>query len=211
MPQQLANLTLAGVEDFVPVIAPVLIPIFGLYGIPRYPTKPVSIAAQVATVSICSYLQGSPPMGYEFAARDLLSSEVPQAYTTIKTEQQLEENMMGVIRACTRKASILHREYNPVHWYNAPLDLDREPFRFPWPTDLLRKINNFRLRAGSHVRSNYAFKFIEIPNRYWKEPVALEPVDRNIWTTNCNTWILRVYINGLKQLRKYDGVICPTA
>ena len=45
---------------------------------------------QVATVFICTYLQGSP-MDYE--------------YTAIKTEQQAEENMMGVIRARTRNAN----------------------------------------------------------------------------------------------------------
>ena len=62
-------------------------------------------------------------MGYEYAACDLLSSEVPQAYTVIKTEQQSEEIMMGVIRARTRKAHTLPRGYGSVNWYNAPLDL----------------------------------------------------------------------------------------
>ena len=51
LPQQLADLTLAEVEDLVPVIAPILIPIFGALGVLRYPTKPVSMAVQVATVS----------------------------------------------------------------------------------------------------------------------------------------------------------------
>ena len=41
MPQQLADLTLAEVEDLVPVVAPVLILIFGALGLLRYPTKPV--------------------------------------------------------------------------------------------------------------------------------------------------------------------------
>ena len=44
MPQQLADLTLAEVEDLVPVVALVLIPIFGPLGLLRYPTKPVSLA-----------------------------------------------------------------------------------------------------------------------------------------------------------------------
>ena len=65
MPQQLADLTLAEVEDLVPVIAPVLIPVFGPLGLLRYPTKPVSMAVHVATVSIVKYLQGSPPIDYE--------------------------------------------------------------------------------------------------------------------------------------------------
>ena len=74
MPQQLADLTLAEVEHLVPVIAPVLIPIFGPLGHLRYSTKSISMAVQVATVSICTYLQGSSPMDYEYAARELLSS-----------------------------------------------------------------------------------------------------------------------------------------
>ena len=62
MPQQLADLTLVEVEDLVPVVAPVVIPIFGALGLLRYPTKPVSLAVHVATVSIFTHLQGSPPM-----------------------------------------------------------------------------------------------------------------------------------------------------
>ena len=54
MPQQLADLTLAEVEDLVPVI-------FGPLGLLRYRTKPVSMAIHVATVSIFTYLQGSSP------------------------------------------------------------------------------------------------------------------------------------------------------
>ena len=67
------------------------------------------MTVQVATVSIFTYLQGSPPMRYEWVIRDLLSSESLQVYTTIKTEQQAEENMMGVIRARTREATVLPR------------------------------------------------------------------------------------------------------
>ena len=44
----------------------------------RNPTKPLYMAVQP---SICTYLQGIPPMRYEQEARELLSVEVPQAYT----------------------------------------------------------------------------------------------------------------------------------
>ena len=97
MPQQLADLTLAEVEDLVAVVAPVLIPIFGALGLLRCPTKPVSLAVHVATVSIFTYLQGSPPMSYAQMIRETYSGEVPQAYTTVKTEQQVEKNM--IVRA----------------------------------------------------------------------------------------------------------------
>ena len=154
--------------DLVPVIEPVLIPIFGHLGLLRYPTKPISMAVQIVNVFICTYLQGNPPMDYVDVARELLSSEVPQAYTTIKTVQQADENMMGVIRARTRKARVLTSEWGPVNWYNALLDLNGKPFRFPWQIEALRKIINASLRASSNSRCKFTFKFIQISNRYWK-------------------------------------------
>ena len=41
-------------------------------------------------------------MSYDQMIRETLSGEMLQAYTTIKTEQQAEENMMGVVRAQSR-------------------------------------------------------------------------------------------------------------
>ena len=58
MPQQIADLTLAEVEDFVAAMAPVLAPIFGAIGVCRYPTKPLAIALQVHMTSFSTYLQG---------------------------------------------------------------------------------------------------------------------------------------------------------
>ena len=128
-------------------------------------------------------------MHYEYAVRELLSSEVPQAYTTIKTEQQAEENMMGVIRVRTRKATVLSRENSPVNWYKAPVVLNGQPFRFPWPTEILRKIINASLRASLNARSNYSSKYIPTPRTPLLE-------SKKIWITSCNTLTLRVFING---------------
>ena len=172
MPQQLADLTLAEVEDLVQVVAPVLILIFGPLGLLCYPTKPVFMAVQVATLSIFTYLQGSPHMDYEQVVRETLSGEVPQVCTIIKTEQQAEEKMMGVIRARSRKATALPREYGPVNWYNAPVDQHGQLFRFPWSADFIKKVINSSLRVSPNVRPDYKFKFIQVPNRYWKEPVG---------------------------------------
>ena len=72
MPKQLADLTLAEDDVLVSVIAPVLVPIFGPFGLLRYPTKPVS-AVQVAKVSILTYLQGSPPMDFEYVIKEPLA------------------------------------------------------------------------------------------------------------------------------------------
>ena len=103
MPPQLADLTLAEVEDFVPAMASILAPIFGAIGVFRYPTKPIAKAVLVHPVSICTYLQGSQPLVY------------PKVLSAIMTRE---------------KASPLPREHNPVNWYAAPLSLDGCPFRF---------------------------------------------------------------------------------
>ena len=166
MPQKLADLTLAEVEDLVPVQAPVLAPIFGAIGIARYPTKPVSLAVSVPTVYICTYLQGVRPHTYATMLANTLSGEVAQAYTTIKTEKQLEENLMGVLRARTRKASPLPLEHSPVNWYTAPLSIDGYPFRLPWSQERMRKVINASTSASPNVDPTYTFKCISLPNRY---------------------------------------------
>ena len=89
MPQQLADQTLAETEDFVPAMAPVLPPIFGAIKVSRYPTKPIAMAVLVHSVSICTYLQGSQPLTYPKVLSAIMSGEMPQAYTTIKTDKQL--------------------------------------------------------------------------------------------------------------------------
>ena len=115
MPQQLADLTLAEVEDFVATMAPVLAPIFGAVGVCRYPTKPLARAVQVHMVSFCTYLQGRPSLTYPRVVQAVLSGEMPHGYTTLKSEKQLEENLMGLLHVRTRKACPLPREYGPIN------------------------------------------------------------------------------------------------
>ena len=151
MPQQIANLTLAEVEDFVPTMAPVLAPNFGAVGVCRYPTKTLSMAVQVHMVSFCTYLQGRPSLAYPRVAHAVLSGEMPHGYTTLKSKKQLEENLMGLLRARTRKACPLPREHGPVNWYSAPLRLDGVPFRFPWSQDFVRKVIRASTSAGPPI------------------------------------------------------------
>ena len=86
MPQQIADLTLAEVEDFVAVMVSVLAPIFGAVGVCRYPTKPLARAVQVHMVSFCTYLQGRPPLTYQRIVQAVLSDEMPHGYTTLKSQ-----------------------------------------------------------------------------------------------------------------------------
>ena len=181
MPQQIADLTLAEVEDFVAAMAPVLAPIFGAVGVCRYPTKPLATAVQVHMVSFSTYLRGRPSLTYPRVIHAVLSGEVPHGYTTIKSERELEENLMGLLRACTRKACPLPREHGPVNWNSAPLSLEGVPFRFPWSQEFMRKAIRASTSAGPPVDPLNCFKCIAFPNRYWKEPLGwpmAKPVGR---------------------------------
>ena len=82
-------------------------------------------------VSIYTYLQGSPPLTYPRDLDAVISGEMAQAYITIKTEKQLEENLTGLFRTRTRKACPLPREDSPINWYAAPLSIDGFPSIFP--------------------------------------------------------------------------------
>ena len=181
MPQQIADLTLAEVEDFLAAMAPVLAPIFGAIGVCRYPTKPLATAVQVYMTSFSTYLQGRPSLAYPRVVHAVLSGEMPHGYTTLKLERQLEENLMGLLRARKRKACPLPREYGPINWYSAPLSLDGVPFRFPWSQDFIRKVIRASTSAGPPIDPLYSFKCITLPNRYWKEPLGwprAKPVGR---------------------------------
>ena len=115
------------VEDFVAAMAPVLAPIFGAVGVCRYPTKPLATAVQVHMVSFSTYLPGRPSLAYPRVIHAVFSGEMPHGYTTLKSERELEENLMGLLRARTRKACPLPREHGPVNWYSAPLSLEGVP------------------------------------------------------------------------------------
>ena len=151
MPQQIADLTLAEVEDFVAAMAPVLAPIFGAIGVCRYPTKSLAIAVQVHMASFCTYFQGRPSLAYPRVVHAVLSGEMPHGYTTWKSEKQLEESLMGLSRARARKACPLPREHGPINWYSAPLSLDGVPFRFPWSRDNIRKVIRTSTSAGPPI------------------------------------------------------------
>ena len=99
LPQQIADLTLAEVDDFVAAMAPVLAPIFGAAGVCRYPTKSLAAAVQVHMVSFSTYLQGRPSLAYPRVIHAVLSGELPHGYTTLKSERELEENLVGLLRA----------------------------------------------------------------------------------------------------------------
>ena len=62
-------------------------------------------------------------MNYDQMIRETLSGEMPQTYTTVKTEQHAGEKMMGVVRDRSRKTAVLPREYGPINWTTVPIPL----------------------------------------------------------------------------------------
>ena len=197
-------------EDFVATMAPVLAPIFGAVGVCRYPTKPLARAVQVHMVSFCTYLQGRPSLTYPRVVQAVLSGEMPHGYTTLKSEKQLEENSMGLLRARTRKACPLPREYGPVNWYSAPLSLNGVPFRFPWTREFIRKVIRASTSAGPPIDPLYSVRCITFPNHYWKEPLGwprAKPVGRAPETFNRQIQLLELaqipgWIEGAAQIRQ---------
>ena len=173
-PNQLADFTLSEVEDFLPVLAPVLTPIFGATGILRYRTKPLRLASKTPTVSILAFLKNVRPQVYQQMLERGLYTRVPRMYTTIKSEIQQVENLMGVLKARTKKACPLPREYGPVNWYIAPLERKGLRVRFDWSLTQLRVYVTECLQAmGGHTNRNYTFQSIKIPARYWRGPIGL--------------------------------------
>ena len=135
----------------------------------------------VRKVSFSTYLRGRPSLAYPRVIHAVLSGEVPHGYTTLKSERELEENLMGLLRARTRKACPLPREHGPVNWYSAPLSSEGVPSRFPWSQEFIRKAIRASTSAGPPVDPLYCFKCIAFPNRYWKEPLGwprAKPVGR---------------------------------
>ena len=138
-PNQLADLMLGEVEDLILVLTPVLTPIYGALGILRYPTKPLRIANKIRSVSILTYVKNEDPLNYQESIQQGLLHLVPTMYTTIKSEAQQEENLMGVLKTRAKKTGPLPKEYGPINWYDAPLDKLGVPVRYPWDFPTLRK------------------------------------------------------------------------
>ena len=129
-PNQLADFTLSEIEDLISVLAPVLTPIYGAIGIPRYPTKPLRLASETPSTTILLFLQNKRPHDYQQMLERGLFMLVPRMYTTIMAEIQQDENLMGSLRTRTNKACALSREYRPVNWYGSPLDSSGMPIRY---------------------------------------------------------------------------------
>ena len=126
-------------EDLIPVLAPVLTPIYGAIGILRYPTKPLRLASETPSTSILTFLKNKRPHDYQQMLERGLFILVPRMYATINAEIQQDENLMGILRTRTKKACTPPRKNGPVNWYAAPLDSSGMPLRYNWSLSSIRE------------------------------------------------------------------------
>ena len=124
-PSQIATLMLVETEDLIPLIAPILWPIFGAVMALRYPTQVQRAAANAPTLSILHFVisDGSQrgPF-YQRAVSSFASSRPPMAYTIIEDRKQVEHNFVSIIRARARCALPMPLEFHPVAWLHISIN-----------------------------------------------------------------------------------------
>ena len=124
-PSQVASLMLVETEDLIPVIAPIVWPIFGPMMALRYPTQALRVAASSPTPSILHFVDpqdDARPPEFQTLVRDFANFRPPMAYTIIKDKKQVEHNFVTLIRARARCAIPMSLERHPVKWLLAPIN-----------------------------------------------------------------------------------------
>ena len=112
-------------EDLMPLIAPIVWPIFGAVMALRYPTQVLRVAANTPTLSILHFVisdgsQQDPT--YHRAVASFASLRPPMTYTIIKDKKHVEHNFTSIIRARARCALPMPMELHPVSWLHIPLN-----------------------------------------------------------------------------------------
>ena len=124
-PSQIANLMLVETKDLIPVIAPIIWPIFGVAMALRYPTQPLRVAASTPTLSILHFVDpqdDARPPDFKMLVRDFANFRPPMAYSIINDKKQVEHNFVTLIRARARCALPIPLELHPVDWLHAPIN-----------------------------------------------------------------------------------------
>ena len=125
-PSQMATLMLVETKDLMPLIAPIVWPIFGAVMALRYPTQVLRMARNTPTLSILHFvtthgLQSDPT--YHRVVTSFTSLRPPMAYTIIKDKKQVDYNFTAIIRARARSALPMPMEFHPIAWLHIPLNL----------------------------------------------------------------------------------------
>ena len=111
-------------EDLIPLIAPIIWPIFGAVMALRYPTQTLRVAAHTPTLYILHFVstngsQRGPT--YQTAVRNFACFRPPMAYTVIKNRWNI--NLQAITQAHARCALPMPVEFHPVAWLHIPIDL----------------------------------------------------------------------------------------
>ena len=120
-----ATLMLVETEDLIPLIAPIVWPLFGAVMALRCPTQALQVAGSAPTLSILHFVttkgsQRDPT--YQSAVRSFANLRPPMAYTVIKDRKQVEYIYTTIIRARAQCALPMPLEFHLVAWFHAPLD-----------------------------------------------------------------------------------------
>ena len=124
-PSQIASLMLVETEDLIPVIAPVIWPIFGPMMALRFPTQPLRIAASSPTLSLLHFVDpqdNARPPEFQTLVHNFANFRPPMAYTVVKDKKQVEHNFATLIRARARCAIPMPMELHPIEWLHAPIN-----------------------------------------------------------------------------------------
>ena len=114
---QVATLKLVETEDLIPLIVPIIWPIFGAFMALRYPTQALREAMNAPMMSILHFVITNGLLRdptYASAIRNFANLRPPMAHTVIKEQRQVEHNYLSLIRACERCVLPLPLEFHPV-------------------------------------------------------------------------------------------------
>ena len=112
-------------EDLMPLIAPIVWPIFSAVMALRYATQVLRMAVKTPTFSILHFVMTDETLTeptYRKVVANFSSMRPPMAYTIIKDKKQVEHNFTSIIKARARCALPMPMEFHPIAWLNIPLN-----------------------------------------------------------------------------------------
>ena len=147
-------------EDLVPMIAPIVWPIFGSMMALRYPTQPLRVAAKTPTLSILHFVDPEDDArqpDFQMLVRNFANFRPPMAYTINKDKKQVEYNFNALIRARARCAVPMSLELHPVEWLHAPIEPNTgalQDFTSWDEPGILRVLTNAERRLGGRKKGS---------------------------------------------------------
>ena len=157
---------LAQTEDIIPVIAPIIWPIFGSMMALRYPTQPLRVAVSTPTLSILLFVVPEDdvrPPDFQILVRNFANFWLPMAHTIMEDKKQIEYNFVTLMRARARCALPISLEFHPVEWLHVVIDpstgVEQDFSR--WDEEaILRTLTNATQRLGGRRKGSMLEKLL---------------------------------------------------